>query len=65
MCIGDAALVHHPLSGRGIDFGLFSAKLLTNEILNSDRATSFLNYKAAIENHIRLQSENEKYWSGL
>ena len=60
VCIGDAAYVHHPLSGRGIDFAMYSARLLSDKILDYGFSKGLNHYGEIIENHAAKQMYFEK-----
>lgn len=55
VAVGDAAYAQHPLSGRGIDFSLFSAKAISEAITSSNRTKAFDDYSNLIREHIHNQ----------
>ncbi|MEM9545057.1 MAG: FAD-dependent oxidoreductase [Bacteroidota bacterium] len=62
VCIGDAAYVHNPLSGRGSEFAIDSAQKVAELINYGKSADGFEFYKEHIYKYIQNQKKHEDYW---
>lgn len=59
VAIGDAAYSQHPLSGRGIDFSIFSAIAVSNAITSKNSNKALSDYSKWVRIHSHAQSKNE------
>ena len=59
IAIGDAAYSHHPLNGRGIDFSIISAKMVSDVISSEKYEREIKEYSNWLKNYIHVQSSYE------
>lgn len=62
VAVGDAAFAQDPLSGRGLDFSIYSATLLTSVLQEAGLTAGARIYTEHINHHARLQEAQGAWW---